>query len=165
LSVEADEGTDPEVGGNAGTGPEASSVVKPRRKTRATAAKQTVSTAAAKVAALKTTKLEAEKKKRERKSSPPPVVETLVIPTPSTREVESDDEEEYEATDDLPVIEEWTVRSLSPAAKRQRELQLKTTEDDLRQGLEAQRDAAAQAKIQIKARTFRPKPHVPTTER
>jgi hypothetical protein len=44
---------------------------------------------------VKTTKLEAEKKKkRKRKTSPPPVVETPVIPTPSTRDVESDDDEE-----------------------------------------------------------------------
>jgi hypothetical protein len=41
---------------------------------------------------MKTAKLEAEKKKRKRKTSPPPAVETLVIPTPSTREVDTDDE-------------------------------------------------------------------------
>jgi hypothetical protein len=57
---------------------------------------------------------------------------------------------------------------LSPAAKRQRELEQKTTEDDLGQGLEAQRAvAAAQVRIPllIKARTFRPKLHVLTTVR
>jgi hypothetical protein len=167
--VEADEDTDPKVDGDAGTGPEASSVVKPKHKTRAAAAKQSASTVAAKVAAVKTAKLEAEKKKRKRKTSPPPAVETLVIPTLSTREVESDDEEEDEATDGPPIVEERTVRrSLSHTAKRQRELQQKTTEDDLCQGLEAQRAAAtAQAKIPvlIKAQTFRPKPRVPTTTR
>jgi hypothetical protein len=109
-----------------------------------------------------------EKKRRKRKTSPPLAVE-MVIPTPSTREVKSDNEEEDEATDDPPVIEEWTVRrSLSPATKRQWELQQKTTEDDLRQGLEAQRaTAAALAKmlVLIKARTFRPKPRVLTTAR
>jgi hypothetical protein len=41
-SVEADEDTDPEVGGDTETGPEASSVVKPKRKTRTATAKQSV---------------------------------------------------------------------------------------------------------------------------
>jgi hypothetical protein len=169
-SVEADGDTDPEVGDDAGARLEASSIVKPRRKTRATAAKQSVSTAAAKVAAVKTAKLEAEKKrKRKRKTSPPPAVETSVIPTPSTREVESDDEQEDEATDDPPVIEERTVRrSLSPAAKSRRELGQKDTEDDLCHGLEAQRVATvAQAKmpVLIKARNFGSKLRAPTTVR
>jgi hypothetical protein len=92
--VEADEDTDPEVGGDAGMGPEASSVMKPRRKTRAAAAKQSILMSTAKVAVVKTANLEVEKKKRKRKTSPPPTVEMLVIPTPSTKEVESDDEEE-----------------------------------------------------------------------
>jgi hypothetical protein len=39
-SVEADEDADNEVGGEAGTGPEASGATKPRCKTRAAAAKQ-----------------------------------------------------------------------------------------------------------------------------
>jgi hypothetical protein len=91
-SVEADEDTEPEVGDDAGTRPEASSVVKPRRKTRA-AAKQSASMATAKVVAAKTAKLEAEKKKKgKRKMSPPLAVETPVIPTPPSREVESDEE-------------------------------------------------------------------------
>jgi hypothetical protein len=38
-SVEANEDTDTEVGSVTGTGPEASSAVKPRRKTRATTEK------------------------------------------------------------------------------------------------------------------------------
>jgi hypothetical protein len=51
---------------------------------------------------VKTTKLEVEKK-RKRRMSPPPIVETPIIPTPSTREVESDEEDE--ATDDR-----WLLR-------------------------------------------------------
>jgi hypothetical protein len=80
--VEADQDTDPEVGGDATTHQERSTV-KPKRRTRAAvAAKQSASTTAAKVEAAKTTKLEAEKKKkRKRRKSPPPVVETPVIPT------------------------------------------------------------------------------------
>jgi hypothetical protein len=138
-----DEDTDPEVGDDVVTRQEASSAAKPRRKTRAAAvAKQSASTAAPKVEAAKTAKLEAEKKKkRKRKMSLPLAVETPVIPTPPSREVESDEEDE--ATDDPPVVEDRTVRrSLSPAAKRQWELEQKTMEDDLRQGLEAQRAAA-----------------------
>jgi hypothetical protein len=117
--------------------------MKPRHKTRAAAAKQSVSTAAAKVEAAKTAKLEAEKKrKRNRKTNLPSAVETSVIHTPPSREVEFVKEED-EATDDPPVVEDRTVRrSLSPAAKRQWELEQKTMEDDLRQGLEAQRAAA-----------------------
>jgi hypothetical protein len=157
-SVEADEDTDPEVCDDVVTRPEASGADKPRRKTRASAAMQPVSMAAAKVAEVKTAKLEAEKKKRKRKESPPPVVETSVILTPSTREVESDEEED-EAANEAPVVEERTVRrSLSPTAKRQWEFEQKTTKDDLRQGLEAQRvSAAAQARmlVSIKAQTIR----------
>jgi hypothetical protein len=44
-----------------------------------------------------------------------------VIPTPLTKEVDSDDEEEKEdeATEEPPVVEERSVsRLLSPAAKR-----------------------------------------------
>jgi hypothetical protein len=89
--------------------------VKPRCKNRAAAAKQSVSTAVAKVDAVKTT----EKKKRKRKTSLPPEVGMLGIPTPLTRVVDSDDEEEDEATDDPPVVEERTVRRpTSPAVKR-----------------------------------------------
>jgi hypothetical protein len=108
-SVEADEDTNPEIGGDAGTSPEASSTLNPRRKTRVAAAKQLISTATAKVAAVKTAKLEVEKKKkRKRKTSPPPAVETPVIPIPPTREVESEEEED-EATDVPLVVEDWTV--------------------------------------------------------
>jgi hypothetical protein len=62
-SVEADEDTDPEVGDDVGTRPEASCVVMPRRKTRAAAAKQSVSMTAAKVVAAKTAKLKAEERR------------------------------------------------------------------------------------------------------
>jgi hypothetical protein len=111
--------------------------MKPGRNTRAAAAKQSTSMAAAKVEATKTAKLEAEKKKkRKRKMTPPPAVETPVIPTPLSREVKSD-EGEGETTDDPLIVEDRTVRrSLSPAAKRQQELGQKATEDDLHQGLE-----------------------------
>jgi hypothetical protein len=48
----------------------------------------------------------AEKKKRKRKTSPLLAVETLVIPTPLSREVESNEEEEDEAIEEPPVAEE-----------------------------------------------------------
>jgi hypothetical protein len=91
--------------------------------------------------------------------------------TPRSREVESEEEEEeeekekYEAIEELPVTEDRPARrSESPAAKRQRELTEKTSEDALRRGLEAQRaTAATQARIPagIKPRPFRPKLHIP----
>jgi hypothetical protein len=58
--------------------------------------------------------------------------------------------------------------SESPAAKWQRELVQKTTEDALHHGLEAQQTAvAAQAKMpaSIRPRFFRPKPRVPAVMR
>jgi hypothetical protein len=121
------------------------------------------------VEAAKTAKLEAEKKKRrKRKTSPPLAVEMLVIPTPPSREVEFYEEED-EVTDDPPVVEDWTVRrSLSPATKRQRELGQKAMEDDLRQGLEAQRattGAHARMPVRVKARPFRPKLRAPAAVR
>jgi hypothetical protein len=68
-----------------------------------------------------------------------------------------------------PVVEDRSMRrSFSPAAKRQRVLVRKMTEDALRQGLEAQRAVAAtQAKIPVLNRSwfFRPKPHVATITR
>jgi hypothetical protein len=165
--VEADEDTNPEVGDDTVTRQEVSSSVKSKRKIRAAAAKRSVSTAAAKVEAAKTAKIEAEKKKN-RKTSPPLAVETLVIPTPPSREVESDEEED-EVTDDTPVVEDRIVRRfLSPAAKRQLELGQKATEDDLRQGLAAQRaTACAQSMmpVLIKVRPFRPKLHALATVR
>jgi hypothetical protein len=77
--------------------------------------------------------------------------------------------EEDEATEEPPVAQDRPVRrSLSPAAKRQRELVLKMTEDALRQGLEAQRAVAAtQEKMPVlnRSRFFRPKPRVPAVAR
>jgi hypothetical protein len=64
--------------------------------------------------------------------------------TPRSREVESEDDEEDEAIEELIVARDRPARrSESPAAKRQRELVAKTSEDTLHQGLEAQRTAAA----------------------
>jgi hypothetical protein len=83
--VEADEETDVEVGGDAGTGPDAGGAAKSRCKTRLTVAKQSVSM----VAAVVSTMMVAKEKKR--KVSPPLAVETSVIPTPHSREVESEE--------------------------------------------------------------------------
>jgi hypothetical protein len=58
-SVEDDEGTDVEVGGNAGTVPDACGAGKSQRKTKSAVEKQSVSAAAAAVSAVKA----AEKKK------------------------------------------------------------------------------------------------------
>jgi hypothetical protein len=167
--VEADEDTDVEVGGDAGTGPDAGGAAKSWRKTRSAMAKQSVTTAAAAVSAVKAAK---KKKKRKRKPSPPQAVEIPAIPTPKTMEVESEEEEEDdddEATDEPLVVQDRPVRrSLSPAAKSQWELTPKTTEDALRQSLEAQRiAAAAQAKMLalIRPQFFRSKPRVPTVTR
>jgi hypothetical protein len=125
--VEAHEDTDTEVSGDARTSPDVGSATKPRRKTRAAVTKQSVSTAAVKVTAVKVV----EKKNRKRKTSPPLAVEIPVIPTPLSREVESNEEDD-EATKEPPVVEERSVRrSLSPSAKRQWELVQKTTEDAL----------------------------------
>jgi hypothetical protein len=91
-----------------------------------------------------------------------------VIPTPPSKEVKSDEEED-EATDYPPIVEDQMVgRSLSPAAKRQQELEQKLMEDDLHQGLEAQRAAAttqARMPVPIKVCTFRPKLRAPTIVR
>jgi hypothetical protein len=55
-SVEADEDTGDEAGGgDAGTGPDASGVVKARRRTRSVVGKQSASTIAAAVSAVKAT--------------------------------------------------------------------------------------------------------------
>jgi hypothetical protein len=76
-------------------------------------------------------------KKRKRRAACPPAVVTPSIPTPRSQEVESEEEEESEkekdeAIEELPVPEERPARrSESPAAKRQRELVHKTSEDAL----------------------------------
>jgi hypothetical protein len=140
-SVEVDEDTDVEVGGDTRTGPDAGGAVKSRRKTRSTVAKHSASSAAAAVSAVKAME---KKKKRKRKATSPPAVVTPVIPMPRLREVESEEEEEEEATKVLPGVEDRPVRrSESPAAKRQRELVENTSEDAVCRGLEAQQTAAA----------------------
>jgi hypothetical protein len=104
-------------------------------------------------------------KKRKRRAASPPAVVTPSIPTPRSSEVGSDEEEESkkekdETVAELPVHERPARRSESPAAKRQRELVQKTSEDALRRGLEAQRSAAAaQARVPaaIKPQVFWPK--------
>jgi hypothetical protein len=162
--VEADEDTDIEAGGDTGTSPDAGGAAKSRCKTRSAAVKQSVSPTAAAVSTVKA----AEKKKKRRATSPPAVV-TPSIPTPRSREVESEEGEEDEAIKESPVEATWPARRPeSPAAKRQRELVENTSEDALRRGLEAQRiAAAAQAKLpaSIRPRFFRPKPRIPAVTR
>jgi hypothetical protein len=121
------------------------------------------SASAATAAAVKAAE---KKRKRKRRVASPPVVVTPSIPTPCSREVESDEEEEEsekekdEAITELLVHERPARRSESPAAKRQRELVQKTSEDALQHGLEAQRSAVvAQTRVPatIKPRVFWPK--------
>jgi hypothetical protein len=168
-SVEADEDTNDEVGdGDAGTGSDAGDTTKPRRMTRSAVGKQSASAVATAVSAVKAV----ERKKKKRKATSPPAVVTPTIPTPRSREVESEEEKEEEgekekdeAIEELPVTEGRPARrSVSPTAKRQRELVEKTSEDALRRGLEAQRTAATtQAKMptSIKPRVSRPKLRIP----
>jgi hypothetical protein len=91
---------------------------------------------------------EKKKRKRKRKVASPPAIVTPSISTPRSWEVKSEEEEEVkekdEAVEELPVPEDQAARRPeSPAAKRQRELVQKMSEDALRCGLEAQRSAAA----------------------
>jgi hypothetical protein len=75
---------------------------------------------------------------------------------PRSSEVESENEEEDEAIEDLPVVGDRPVRrSESPAAKRQQELVEKTSED------------AMQARIPsaIRSQLFRPKLQIPIAAR
>jgi hypothetical protein len=129
--------------------------------------------ASAVAAAISAVKAAEQKKKRKRKVASPPAVVTPSIPMPRSREVESEEEESKKEKDEA--IEEWSItedrstrRSESPAAKRQRELVQKTSEDALRRGLEAQRTAAAtqtRMPATIKPRTFWPKARIPTIMR
>jgi hypothetical protein len=131
LSVKANENTNVEGGDDTGAGPDAGGTAKPRLRTRSALGKQSASAVAATVSAVKATK----KKKRKRKATSPPAVVTPTIPTPRSREVEPEEEEEEkdEAIEELPVIEDRPRRrSDSLAAKRQRELVEKTSEDALR---------------------------------
>jgi hypothetical protein len=112
---------------------------------------------------------EQKKKKRKRRAASPPAVVTPSIPTPRSREVESEKEEEDEAVEELATAEDHPARRPeSPAAKRRRELVQKTSEDALHRGLEAQRSAAAaQARMPatIRPRVFRPKTRIPVITR
>jgi hypothetical protein len=137
-SMEPDEDTDAE----AGTDPDAGHTVKSRRRTRSMIGKKSASVVAATISTVKAA--EQKKKKRKRKAASPPAVVTPSISTPRSREVESEEEEEVsemkkdEAIEELSVPEERpTRRSESPAAKRQRKLVQKTSEEALRRGLEA----------------------------
>jgi hypothetical protein len=172
-SVEADEDTDDEVGGgDAGAAPDAGGAAKARRRTtRSVVAKKSTSAVAAAVSAVKAAE---KKKKRKRRAASSLAVVTPSIPTPHSWKVESEEEEESEkekdeAVEELPVPEDQAARRLkSPAAKRQRELVQKTSEDALRRGLEAQCSAAvAQARMlaTIKPRVFWPKARLPVVTR
>jgi hypothetical protein len=156
--VEADDDTDVEARADPAAG-----IAKSRRRTRLTVAKKSASAVVAAISAVKASK---QKKKRKRRAASPPAVATPSIPTHHSREVESEKEEEEEkdkdeAIKELSVPEDRVARRPeSPAAKRQRELVQKTSEDALRRGLEAQRSStAAQARIPaaIKPRVFWPK--------
>jgi hypothetical protein len=158
-SVEADEGTDAEAGADPAAG-----VAKSQRRTRSMVVKKSASAVAAAISAMKAAE---QKKKKKKRRVTPPAVTTPSIPTPHSSEVES--EEEEEVIEELPVREDQvTRRPENPAAKRQRELVLKTLKDALRRGLEAQRSAAtAQTKIPaaIKPRVFWPKTRLPAVMR
>jgi hypothetical protein len=166
-SVEADEDTDVEAGADPVVG-----AAKSRRRTRLTVVKKSASAVATAISAVKAAE---QKKKRKRRAASPLAVATPMIPTPRLREVGSEDEEEEkekekdEAVEELPVPEaQEAERPESPAAKRQRELVQKTSEEALRCGLEAQRSAAAtRAKIPaaIKPRVFWPKTRLPDVSR
>jgi hypothetical protein len=167
LSVEADEDIDAEAGADPVVG-----AAKSRRRTRSTVAKKSDSVVAIAISAVKAAE---QKKKRKRRVASPPAVATSTIPMPRTREVGSEDEEEEkekekdEAVEELSVPEDQAVgRPESPAAKRQRELVQKTSEEPLRRGLEAQCNATAtRAKIPaaIKPRVFWPKTRLPAVPR
>jgi hypothetical protein len=133
--------------------------------------------ASAVATAISTVKATEQKKKRKRREASPPAVATPTIPTPRSREVGSEDEEgekeqekeKDEAIEELQAPEDQVAeRPESPAAKRQRELVWKTSEEALRRGLEAQRSAAAtRAKIPaaIKPWVFWPKARLPVAPR
>jgi hypothetical protein len=169
--VEADVDTGDEAeDDDVGIGSDAGGAVKSRRRTRSTVGKKSASVV---VAAISVVKAAEQKKKRKRRAASPPAVVTPSIPTPRSREVEMEEEEEEkennEAIEELPVTKDRPARrSESPAAKRQRELVQKTSEDALRHGLEAQHaTAAAQARMPTTIRpwVFKPKARIPVTVR
>jgi hypothetical protein len=168
--VEADEDTDVE----AGTDPDVGGAVKSQRRSRSTIGKKSASTVVAAISTVKAA--EQKKKKRKRKAASPPAVVTPSILTARSQEVESKEEEEEEeekdndeAIKELPVTEDRPARRLEiPAAKRQRELVEKTSEDALRRGLEAQRTTAAvhaRMPATIKPRVFWPETRIPAVSR
>jgi hypothetical protein len=169
LSVEADENTNAEAGADPVVG-----AAKSRRRTRSTVAKKSASAVAA---AISTVKSAEQKKKRKRRAASPPAVATPTIRTPRSREIGSEDEKEEEeeekekneAVEELSVPEDQAAgRPESPAAKRQRELVWKMSEEAPRRGLEAQRSAAAaRAKIPaaIKPWVFWPNTRLPAVPR
>jgi hypothetical protein len=163
--VEADQDTDVEAGDDAGVGPGAGGVLK--RWTRSTVGKMSTPSVAAVVSAVKAA--EQKEKKKRRRAASPPMVTTQSIPTPRSREIKSEEEEEDQAIEELANPEEQpTRRPESPAAKRQRELVQKTSKDALHRGLELQRaTAAAQARmaVTIHPRVFKPKARIPIAMR
>jgi hypothetical protein len=172
--VEADEDTGDEArDDDVGAGPDASGAVKSRRITRSTVGKKSASAIAAAISAVKAA--EQKKKKMKRRAASPPAVVTPSIPTPRSREVESEEEEEDEekeedeAIEELPVAEDRPARrSESLVAKRQRELTEKTSEAALQRCLDAQRAAAvtrARMPVMIRPRSFKPKLCIPNSAR
>jgi hypothetical protein len=163
--VEADEDTDVEAGADPVVG-----AAKSRCRTRSTVVKKSASAIATAISAVKAAE---QKKRRKRRAASPPAVATPTIPTPRSQEVGSEDEEEEkekdEAVEELPVPEDQAAeRPESPAAKRQRELVQKMSEEALRRGLEAQRSAAttwAKIPAAIKPRVIWPKTRLPVVPR
>jgi hypothetical protein len=131
--VEADEDTDAEAGADLDAG----GAAKSQRRTRSTVGNKSTLAIAVAISAVKAA--EQKRKMRKRRAASPPAVVTPSIPTPHSREVESEDDE---AVKELATAEDRSARRPeSPATKRQRELVQKTSEDALRRGLEAQRTA------------------------
>jgi hypothetical protein len=132
--VEADEDTDAEAGEDPVVG-----AAKSRRGTRSTVEEKSASVVATAISAVRAAE---QKKKRKRRATSPPAFATPTIPTPHSREVGSEDDEEEkekdEAIEELQVPEDQAAeRPESPAAKRQRDLVQEASEEALRCGLEA----------------------------
>jgi hypothetical protein len=133
-SVEANEDTDAEAGGDAGTGPSVGGAEK--RRTRSAVGKQLAS-AAAVVSAVQVAE---KKKKRKRRAASPPVVVTSSFRHLARGRSSRKKRRRMRPSKSCRLPR--TSRqggSESLAAKRQRELVQKTSEDALRRGLEAQR--------------------------
>jgi hypothetical protein len=100
-SVEADEDTDTEAWADPAAG-----AAKSQRTTRSTIAKKSTSAVATEISAVKAAE---QKKKRNRRAASPPAVATPTIPTPRSREVGLEDEEEDEKNEKDEAIEELPV--------------------------------------------------------